>query len=143
MKTAIKMINKRVLSDLKEFLEGGNMTIMDIENLKIPTSPLTSKERKRKALNLGDVIKVWKFIYDENFDGICKICDKTEMSLENRQSWEISHIIAFSNGGDESLENLRPLCRSCNRSMRNVSLKEYCEKNYPERCQEIFQALKL
>jgi 5-methylcytosine-specific restriction endonuclease McrA len=63
------------------------------------------------------------------------------MSLENRKEWEVSHVIPFSKGGDEDIENLRPLCRTCNRAMRNISLQDFCREKYPETCEQIFANL--
>ena len=39
--------------------------------------------------------------------------------------FECGHIIPYSQGGPTSLENLRPVCKGCNRSMGTTNMLDY------------------
>lgn len=66
--------------------------------------------------------QVWKKhtcnIVDE---GHCYVCDKRLYFSD----MECGHIIAHALGGDTSLENLMPVCKSCNLDMGIMNLEEY------------------
>jgi HNH endonuclease len=53
-------------------------------------------------------------------------CGEREISLLGE--WECGHIIASSMGGLTTINNLRPLCGSCNRSMGIENMKTYMER---------------
>jgi 5-methylcytosine-specific restriction endonuclease McrA len=53
--------------------------------------------------------------------GKCYVCENT-LDYDNM---ECSHIIAHALGGDISLDNLQPCCKSCNRDMGIMNLYEY------------------
>ena len=52
----------------------------------------------------------------------CKLADITQMSFH------CGHIIAESKGGELSVNNLKPICQSCNSSMGTQNMNEYIEK---------------
>jgi frataxin-like iron-binding protein CyaY len=52
----------------------------------------------------------------------CKLADITQMSFH------CGHIIAESKGGELSVNNLKPICQSCNSSMGTQNMDEYIEK---------------
>jgi 5-methylcytosine-specific restriction endonuclease McrA len=104
------------------------------------------KPIQRRALNHKDLITIWQNTYGELFSGTCKLCLVTHIQLGERRgdhAWEVSHIIPFSRGGSESVSNLRPLCRGCNRRMGRKTFMEYIELNFPHRKQELLNSLNL
>jgi hypothetical protein len=99
----------------------------------LPTTPIIStatqvvpekEDRKRKSFSPGTITKVWRSVYSD-FEAVCIMCKETPIKLEERQSWHVSHVIPFSKGGSDELENLRPLCSKCNHRMSNQSFKDY------------------
>ena len=52
----------------------------------------------------------------------CKLADITQMSFH------CGHIIAESKGGELSVNNLKPICQSCNSSMGTQNMDKYIEK---------------
>jgi hypothetical protein len=66
--------------------------------------------------------KVWSKYYQTDED-MCPINNCTNYIFKN--DFEAGHIIAESNGGETILENLRPICKSCNCSMGNKNWFEY------------------
>lgn len=67
--------------------------------------------------------KVWrKHAPNVNhFEGECYVCNK---QLDYR-NMECGHIVAHSLGGKEDLDNLMPICKTCNREMGIMNLNEY------------------
>lgn len=84
------------------------------------------KEKKtRKTIPKAIRNQLWRKYFGNQMTGAC-FCCKSELNvLEN---WEASHVIAASQGGGDNLENLRPLCSSCNRSMRAENMDEYMKR---------------
>ena len=95
----------------------------------------------RRAISTSLRMNVWEMVYNE-LSGKCILCDK-EIHLNDGQSWEVSHILPNSRGGDEILENLRPLCKGCNRNMTTETIQEYCLRLYPLRIKDISEKLKV
>jgi len=69
--------------------------------------------------------QVWFKFFNSN-EGMCYCC-KNKI---NMNSYHCGHIISEYNGGLTSLENLIPICKSCNSSMGVMNLYEYKEKFY-------------
>lgn len=55
--------------------------------------------------------------------GPCFVCSK----VINQQDFECGHIVSQFRGGKNILDNLRPICRTCNRSMGTLCLKDFKE----------------
>jgi 5-methylcytosine-specific restriction endonuclease McrA len=58
----------------------------------------------------------------------CTVC-QTEIHITN---YEIGHVKSKADGGDYSIDNLRPICTPCNRSMGRENLFEYKRKFFPK-----------
>src|SRR5271156_1906384 len=56
--------------------------------------------------------KAWRLTNGDSLNGTCYVC-KNVLYFNN---FEVGHIIAEVNGGSTSIENLRAVCRPCNRS---------------------------
>ena len=62
-------------------------------------------------------------------DGICQCCKTTPIHSTN---FDCGHIISEKNGGKVHLENLRPICRTCNSSMGTQNMDDYIVKMEPQ-----------
>lgn len=89
---------------------------------------LEKKLRKEKARKryIPEKIRNQVLIFDNNK---CLLCGADE-------DLSVDHIIAVVNGGDNSLENLQTLCRSCNSKKMSdeVNFRRHFEKYYCESC---------
>lgn len=101
------------------------------------------EKRKRKSITRRLYTKVWIKLYPGILSGYCKLCRVNEISLTDTSSWEASHIVPFSAGGDETLENLVPLCKNCNRRMGKKTVQEYAMEKYPSDYKKILSDLKI
>lgn len=60
----------------------------------------------------------------------CYVCNDTITVWE----FECGHVKAFINGGLTTVNNLRPICSSCNRSMGKKDLYTYKKEYYDNHC---------
>jgi 5-methylcytosine-specific restriction endonuclease McrA len=80
--------------------------------------------------------QVWKCYYAEAFKKKCwvKWCENTITPF----SFEVGHNIPKSKGGSDSLDNLRPICSNCNKSMGNMyTIDEFSDLS--ERCSNAWE----
>ena len=70
--------------------------------------------------------QIWEKEYGANTSGKCVIygCDNI-LNTNVSNSWQCGHIISHNNGGSTTLDNLRPLCTPCNRTMSDTNWNEY------------------
>lgn len=80
---------------------------------------------KRKAIPKAIRNQLWKKHFGDNIKGVCYCC-KSE--IDALTHFEAGHIIASAKGGTDSVDNLRPVCMSCNRSMGTMNMDEYIKK---------------
>lgn len=68
----------------------------------------------------------WNNFIGEDFaKSQCYVGCGSTISVNN---FECGHILARSKGGDTTLQNLRPICGKCNRSMGNKNMKDFIIK---------------
>lgn len=77
-----------------------------------------------KTLKISVWTKVWGPLQAQ---GLCYVCARP---ISN-QDFDGGHITAKANGGDDSLDNLLPICRACNGSMHTMNLEDFKAKYYP------------
>ena len=78
--------------------------------------------KKNKKIPLSIKNQLWfKYFGKEKAIGICNLC-KEEIHITN---FHTSHKISRFNNGSDELENLIPLCKSCNLSMGKTNYDDY------------------
>lgn len=105
-----------------------------------PPKPKTSKSNedppkksvfyRKKKIPAALKQQVWLTSYGEIFKAKCKTswCSNTI----NVWNFECGHNIPESKGGPTTIDNLVPICRTCNGSMGNrYSFTEWCETHNP------------
>jgi 5-methylcytosine-specific restriction endonuclease McrA len=84
----------------------------------------------RKSIPKSLKILVWdKNIGKEKGIGECDVC-KSNIDSKN---FECGHIISVKYGGETNIENLLPICSSCNKSMGPQNLLEFKEKYFKQK----------
>jgi hypothetical protein len=85
-----------------------------------PHSSCISTERITKKLRK----ELWKKHFGEMREGMCCICEE-KITEDNFHS---GHIIARAKGGETKLNNLKPICQTCNQDMKIENMDEYKER---------------
>lgn len=70
--------------------------------------------------------EVWEYHIGKHYQGKCyvKWCANI---LESLGSWHVGHNKAWVDGGENTVENLFPLCGQCNLSMRTTTVEDFSE----------------
>ena len=85
----------------------------------------TKTRYKKKSIPLVLKRRLWdKYFGEQNGIALCPCCKLTQISTF---SFHCGHIISERMGGSLILDNLIPLCQSCNSSMGTKSYNEFCE----------------
>jgi 5-methylcytosine-specific restriction endonuclease McrA len=98
------------------------------------SQPKRSKKKKqqngpKKIMGKKSIPKtirnqVWRRFCGNQLDAKCFCCDQS-LAYE---SWEAGHVVSEAKGGTTNVENLRPICLSCNRSMGKKHMFEFMKE---------------
>ena len=69
----------------------------------------------------------WKKYMGNKPEGKCYCCRMETISVFN---FEVGHNKARSKGGSDQIENLRPICKTCNTSMATQSIESFRAKHF-------------
>jgi hypothetical protein len=82
---------------------------------------------KTKKVQIPKALKetLWDKHYGENArNGKCLCCSNTQISITK---YEAGHVIAEAEGGEAKLDNLKPICSTCNGSMGAKNMEVFME----------------
>jgi 5-methylcytosine-specific restriction endonuclease McrA len=111
----------------------------DANNLKIKTLKFKRNGTKMKKKHISASLKtsVWIHYVGQKFNGYCCVewC-KTNLTPF---TFEVGHNIPESKGGSTTIDNLRPICSQCNKSMGNkYTITEYSTKYKQKKKPNVF-----
>jgi 5-methylcytosine-specific restriction endonuclease McrA len=86
---------------------------------------------RRKSVIGSHTLDEWQKLVDI-FDGMCISC----MSTDYKGSLNVDHIIPIFRGGTDCIENIQPLCRSCN-SKKRTNIIDY--RNHAKLLMEVMK----
>jgi len=92
------------------------------------TETSDSKLPKTKKKPIPPILKrnVWnKYIGEDIGKAKCTCCKLVDIT---QLSFHCGHIISEAKGGELKMDNLKPICQSCNSSMGTMNMNEYIEK---------------
>jgi 5-methylcytosine-specific restriction endonuclease McrA len=98
--------------------------------LNVPTANIKALTDKssRKTIPKKIRAQVWTNAFGSFTQGTCYCC-KTNINCLDM--WHAGHIVASCNGGSDTVENLRPICVSCNLSMGSEHMETFKNRCYP------------
>ena len=100
--------------------------LIEILKSKKPIKKTGDSKPKKKTIPPLLKIKVWnKHIGEEIGKAKCLCCKLQDIF---QASFSCGHIIAESNGGELKLDNLKPICASCNSSMGIKNMNDYIQE---------------
>ncbi len=112
-------LDKHLIQLYANLLQEAGVNITDI------SEPIIKKERKprKKTIPPSLKIKVWnKHIGEEIGKSKCLCCKLKDIY---QASFSCGHIISENNGGLLIVDNLKPICTSCNSSMGTKNMDDY------------------
>ena len=85
--------------------------------------PVKPKAKLRQKLPATVRRIVWNtYIGSEVPSGKCFCCNFETITVSN---FECGHIVSHKDGGDATIQNLRPICSFCNRSIGKRNMEEF------------------
>ena len=75
---------------------------------------------------------VWGIVYEKQTTPKCYVCDIAQLNGINRSTFHAGHIIPRKYNGGVGIDNIIPICASCNLNMKSTNLHIYHEKKYPD-----------
>ena len=83
----------------------------------------------RKSIPKALKNKVWDtYIGREKGVGEC-FCCKCEI---DSKVFDCGHVVSVKNGGLNTLENMRPVCATCNKSMADGNMMKFKQEYFPK-----------
>ena len=83
---------------------------------------------KKKAIPKSLKMLVWHtYIGKEVGLAKCLCCKNKEIT---QMDFDCGHVVAESRGGVTSVNNMRPICTKCNRSMKAMDMNDFIEKYF-------------
>ena len=95
--------------------------------LNIGINQLSEKsEKKRRPIDKNIRHLVWTKYNKSSLSGKCYVC-KTPITF---QHFHVGHNKAVAKGWKDNINNLRPICSSCNNSMGTIPIEQYKAKYF-------------
>lgn len=85
----------------------------------------TKRPTKRKIPAAVRMV-VWSTHFPNEYVGKCMCCGVEPIT---RSNFQCGHVVSEAKGGDEKIDNLRPICSTCNTSMGTTSMDEFMKKH--------------
>lgn len=89
-----------------------------------------TKQKKARKTPIPRAVKnaVWiKYVGEEVGNTKCFVCNLKTIS---QMTFHCGHVIAEANGGQIHIDNLRPICSTCNQSMGTMNMDEFRNKHF-------------
>ncbi len=117
-------INNKINLLKKEIAELNNKLEIEINKNKEIKKDI--KHKKKKEI-IPTTVKntVWRQEFNDNIEGKCICCKVENIS---KQNFHCGHIVSEKNGGKVNLDNLKPVCASCNLSMGTMNMNDFIKK---------------
>ncbi len=89
----------------------------------------TSTPKKRSSCPKDVKETVWRKYFGNKMSGKCYVCGKAI----NFTDFEVGHNKPFTKGGKWNINNLRPICRTSNRTMGTMSIEAFKRKYFAKK----------
>jgi 5-methylcytosine-specific restriction endonuclease McrA len=103
------------------------MRTQTVKNLIPTVKPATKLRPQIPKMIRGEV---WKKYNGLSVYGSCYCCKQT---LDVFDTWNAGHVVPYSQGGPNTITNLRPICQPCNQSMGTENLYDFKKAFYPDK----------
>jgi len=126
----IKITNEIVTMSSSTF----NSMVENYKNLNNVLNHIVKKnnepdivKKKKKKARIPQTLRfmVWEKYIGKHNESKCLCCKNSTISITN---FDCGHIVSDKDGGKIHIDNLKPICRTCNLSMGSTNMNEFCEK---------------
>ena len=94
------------------------------------TGEIIPNSKKKNYIPKKLKLDIWnKYIGEDKRNTKCICCNNTQIDILDFQA---GHIISEKNGGQINIDNIIPICNSCNTSMSSENMDLYIQKYYPK-----------
>ncbi len=90
-----------------------------------------AKKVRRKTIPKAIKNQLWKSHFGDRMKGKCYCC---KGEIDALCGWEAGHIQAAAKGGSDNIDNLRPVCSTCNKSMSSMNMDDYIHTYHSKAC---------
>ena len=114
--------NENIKAIMNQFHE--IQTLNHVEVVK-PVEVVKSKPVRKTKEKIPSAVRkiVWNtYIGKDVVKGKCLCCNAEELTSTN---FECGHIKSEKNGGEVTIDNLRPICSNCNKSIGSKDMDEF------------------
>jgi 5-methylcytosine-specific restriction endonuclease McrA len=99
----------------------GKSTVFKSKDGSLEKNISQVKKYKKKPLKaIRDIL--WEIHFGKSLIGNCYCCNE---QIQYNKNYEAGHIEAEARGGKTEINNLKPVCRTCNRSMGTMNMEEF------------------
>jgi len=100
--------------------------ILELEEKKRVEEEKKENKKKKQSIPKNVRIIIWNhYIGEDIIKHKCLCCKKVTISNTN---FEVGHVLSEKNGGTHEINNLRPICFSCNHSMGSENMIDFVVK---------------
>src|SRR5687768_2916495 len=100
---------------------------------------MKERYKKEQYRNIGDIVyggrdnghettnRFVRYLMLIRYDGICQICKRKYGRINNKKyfsEFHVDHIIPYSRGGRNHIDNYQLLCEQCNLKKSNTIVEE-------------------
>jgi hypothetical protein len=119
--------NKKLINQHQQENNKSNYKISNLSTkITLLQNLLLTKNKTKKSLPKKIRMLVWnKYIGEKCGVGQCICCKSTEIS---QSAFHCGHVVSSCEGGDDSIENLRPICPECNLSMSTMNMNDFIKQ---------------
>jgi hypothetical protein len=122
-----KQIESKIIFSLvrNNFID--SMLSETIDGDDTPSVPFFHEYKKhKKNISRALKLKCWNKHYIDKIETTCPMKNCEEIMIRNETGqWDAGHIISEKNGGKVEINNLRPICKRCNKSMSSKNWDDY------------------
>jgi hypothetical protein len=88
----------------------------------------------RKSITRRIITSVWKLYFEDDEFGSCFCCDKEicKKASDPTKTWNCGHVVSDHDGGLMTVENMRPVCFTCNQLMKTQNMLVFKSMFYPK-----------
>lgn len=124
LKKEINICDKEIKKESKDVIKNNNLK--QLEKANNNNIEVKVKKIKKKSIPIALKRKIWaKWIGEDVGKTKCICCKLTDITQLN---FSCGHVISEFNGGELKVDNLKPICSSCNSSMGTTNMDEYMNK---------------